>query len=79
MVGIVWSEKLSAIGLGVVLLLAGAAYLRFGASHIASLNKRYENLPGRFQYPSGFHRLMAGIIVAFATVVIILAAVLAGR
>jgi len=78
-VAVVWPAKLGAIGVGLVIAVAGAAIVRFGAPAIVALNKTYARLPGRFQYPLWWHRLLGGMFVVFGVLIASVGGVLAGR
>lgn len=77
--GVIWTTKLMAVFLGLIPVAIGVGFIRLGAPLIALLNKLYARLPGRFQYPRWWHRLVGGLFVAIGLLIAIPGAILAGR
>jgi hypothetical protein len=76
---VVWEAKLVAALMGLAVLAIGVGLMRFGAPLIVSLNNLYARLPGRFQYPLWWHRVVGGIIGAIGLLIAVLGMLLAGR
>ena len=74
-----WLAKLAALGIGLGFIAIGIAIIRLGSPAIVALNRLYERLPGRFQYPAWWHRLLGGIFVGFGVLFAIAGVLLAGR
>lgn len=72
MVIVGWQAKIIALATGLVLIAIGAAFIRFGAPLIASLNQMYARLPGRFQYPRWFHLVFGSAVCGFGLFILIL-------
>jgi hypothetical protein len=64
--------KLVALVVGLAIVLAGLGLATFGQPLIVNLNKLYGAMPGRFQYPVWWHRLVGALI---AVVGLLIAAV----
>lgn len=76
---VVWLAKLGVALIGLAVMAIGVGFMRFGAPLILSLNNLYARLPGRFQYPVWWHRLVGGIIGAIGLLIVVLSILLAGR
>lgn len=59
-----------AVGAG-VMILGAVLFSKLGSRLTTELNKLYVRLPGRFQYPAWFHRLIGGIFLAFGLVFVL--------
>jgi hypothetical protein len=73
----VWQAKLAALTTGVAFIAVGVGLIRFGGRLTVAFNKVYARQPGRFQYPSWWHRLIGGFFCALRLLGAALA--LAGR
>ena len=71
--------KLAAVGVGVGIALVGVVIWLFGSHVTTGLNRIYGKLPGRFQYPRWWHRLLGGFLIAFGVLILSVGAALAGR
>jgi hypothetical protein len=78
-VAVVWPAKLGAVAVGLAFMVAGGAIARYGAPAIVALNKTYARLPGRFQYPPWWHRLLGAMFAAFGLLIAVVGGILAGR
>jgi hypothetical protein len=74
-----WFAKLAALGIGLGFIGIGLAIIRFGGPVFVGLNRMYSRLPGRWQYPAGWHRFLGAIIVGFGLLVAVGGVLLAGR
>jgi len=57
---------------GVALIAVGVGLIRFGGRLTGAFNKVYARLPGRFQYPSWWHRLIGGFFCALGLLGVVL-------
>ncbi len=78
-VTVVWPQKLGAIAIGFAFIGVGIGIIRLGAPLMSSLNKMYQHVPGKFQYPPWWHKLFGGLIVGFGVLVAVVGGALAGR
>ncbi len=76
---VMWIAKLWPLTIGLGIIAIGVGMIRYGAPIIASLNKLYARLPGRFRYPVWWHRLLGGLFVAFGLLYTVAGIVLATR
>ena len=70
---------LAAVGVGLGIALIGVAMWIAGWRLTSALHQLYARLPGCFQYPAGWHRLIGGLFVAFGVVILVTGAALADR
>lgn len=70
-------SKLAVVLVGVVIILIGIALMQFGHYVRDSLNVMYARLPGRFQYPNWWPRLIGGLVCAFGVLVAVVGGVFA--
>jgi hypothetical protein len=54
--------KLVAVIVGLAIALAGLGLATFGQVLIVNLNKLYGAMPGRFQYPIWWHKVVGAVI-----------------
>ena len=72
---VVSQTKLVVIGIGLAIGLVGLVVTYFGKPVVIALNKLYARLPGRWQYPPWWHRLIGGIFVGIGLLTVVLGAV----
>jgi len=65
----VWGAKAIAVGIGLGFIGIGVALMLVGGGVISQLNRVYAALPGKFQYPPWWHRLIGGMICCFGLIV----------
>jgi hypothetical protein len=53
------------------MILGAVLFSELGGRLTTGLNKLYVRMPGKFQYPSWFHRLFGGIFFAFGIVFVL--------
>ena len=73
----VWAAKLVVIVVGLGLIGIGTALMLFGEGVISTLNRMYAVLPGKFQYPFWWHRVIGGIVGGFGLIVAVVGGVTA--
>lgn len=71
--------KVAAIGLGVGIVLIGAIGWIFGGHVTNALNVMYAKLPGHFQYPHNWHKLLGGMFIGFGLLIVVVGGLMAGR
>lgn len=71
--------KLAAIGVGAGIVLVGAIGWIFGGHVTTALNVTYAKLPGHFQYPPNWHKLIGGMLIGFGLLIVVVGGVMAGR
>ncbi len=76
---VMWIAKMVPLLIGLGTLAVGVGMIRFGAPIVLSLNKLYARLPGRFQYPLWWHRLVGGMFVAAGLLFAVVGVVFATR
>jgi hypothetical protein len=76
---VVWAAKLATLLIGLAVVAIGVGMIRFGAPIIASLNKLYARLPGKFRYPPSWHRLVCTLFVLFGLLFAVGGVFFAGR
>lgn len=76
---VVWATKLATLLIGLAAVALGVVMIRYGTPVVASLNKLYLRLPGRFQYPSWWHWLVGSLFVLVGLLFAIGGVLFAGR
>ena len=71
--------KLVALAIGLAIAGVGIAFGRFGSPVITALNRLYSSMPGRFQYPLWWHKLVGALFFTVGMLIAIVGLLTAGR
>lgn len=74
---VIVAAKLGAVVLGLAIFVLGLGIVRFGGHVMGRLNRLYEHMPGHFQYPSWWNKLLGGMFCGFGLLVAVAGGVLA--